>query len=108
MANPKRQTLTSPSVALETLEEAPRRALHMLVALATAPGPYALVCNRGYGLEKHARGWELEKPRPVIWTMEPGRDVFGVPDPFEHMRPRYHVLMELSKRLHADLAKMPC
>jgi hypothetical protein len=59
MANPKKRTLTSAGVTLETLEETTRRALHMLVALATAPGPYALMCNRGYGPEEHARGWAL-------------------------------------------------
>ncbi len=59
MANPKKRTLTSAGVTLETLEETTRRALHMLVALATAPGPYALMCSRGYDAEEHARGWAL-------------------------------------------------
>ncbi|MBN8613988.1 MAG: hypothetical protein J0L92_25550 [Deltaproteobacteria bacterium] len=64
----------------------------------------AALCIAG----RHIRGAqeEIENLDHVIWTMERGLDVFGVPGPFEDMRPRYHVLVDLSKRLHADLAKI--
>lgn len=58
MANPKKRTLTSAGVALETLEETTRSALHMLVALAPASGSYAPIYNGGYA---HARGWHLRR-----------------------------------------------
>ncbi len=49
---------------------------------------------------------EIKNLDYLIWTMERGLDVFGVPGPFEDMRPRFHVLVDLSKRLRADVAKI--
>ncbi len=59
MANPKKRTLTSAGVTLETLEQTVRRAMDMLIALGTSPGPYALMNKRGYTEAEHARGWKL-------------------------------------------------
>jgi hypothetical protein len=60
MANQKkRRTLASAGVSLETLEQTTQRALEMLVALGTSPGPFTLMSARGYDAAEHRRGWAL-------------------------------------------------
>ena len=59
MANRKKRTLTSAGVTLETLEQTVRRAMDMLIALGTSPGPFGLMYKRGYTEQEHDRGWVL-------------------------------------------------
>jgi hypothetical protein len=74
MANQKkRRTIASAGVSLETLEQTTQRALDLLIALGTSPGPFTLMSTRGYDESEHKRGWALVQKligNPVVESKE--------------------------------------